>query len=128
MIVTTTDGVAGHKIVKHCGLAKGCSVRSVHLGEDLMARLKNTVGGEVHEYTQIFAQVREQALDRMGHRCDREARAQRRGHADRAGQAQDGNARLGRKGPHELQVRLLEAGFALRRLSNSARTGDRKAP
>lgn len=65
MIVTTTEGVAGHRIVKHCGLAKGCSVRSVHLGEDLMARLKNTVGGEVHEYTQVFAQVREQALDRM---------------------------------------------------------------
>lgn len=65
MILATTEKVAGYRVVKHCGLAKGCSVRALHAGEDIVARLKNAVGGEVHEYTQIFAQVREQALDRM---------------------------------------------------------------
>jgi uncharacterized protein YbjQ (UPF0145 family) len=65
MIVSTMDSVPGYKIIKHCGLAKGCSVRALHMGDDIIARLKNTIGGEVHEYTQVFAQVREQALDRM---------------------------------------------------------------
>ncbi len=65
MILTTTESVPGYRVVKLCGLAKGCSVRSLHLGEDLLAQLKNAVGGEVHEYTQVFAQTREQALDRM---------------------------------------------------------------
>lgn len=65
MILTTTDIIPGHRIIKLCGLAKGCSVRGLHFGEDIVARMKNAVGGEVHEYTQVFAQVREQALDRM---------------------------------------------------------------
>lgn len=65
MILSTTDEVPGYRIVKLCGLAKGCSVRGLHLGDDIMARAKNAVGGEVHEYTQVFAQCREQALDRM---------------------------------------------------------------
>jgi uncharacterized protein YbjQ (UPF0145 family) len=65
MILVTTETIPCHRIVKLCGLAKGCSVRGVHIGDDLVARMKNAVGGEVHEYTQVLAQVREQALDRM---------------------------------------------------------------
>lgn len=65
MIIVTTEQLVGYRITEVCGLAKGCSVRGLHTGEDLVARLKNAVGGEIHEYTQVFAQVREQALDRM---------------------------------------------------------------
>lgn len=65
MILVTTDHVPKHSILKLCGLAKGCSVRGLHFGEDIVARMKNAVGGEVHEYTQVFAQVREQAIDRL---------------------------------------------------------------
>ncbi len=65
MIISTTETLPNYKVVKFCGLAKGCSVRALHVGDDVMARLKNAVGGEVHEYTQVFAQVREQALDRL---------------------------------------------------------------
>src|SRR5690606_7736057 len=65
MILVTTDTIPGHRITKLCGLAKGCAVRGIHIGDDLVARMKNAVGGEVHEYTQVFAQVREQALDRL---------------------------------------------------------------
>ncbi len=65
MIVVTSESVPGHRVKSVRGLVKGCSVRALHAGDDLVARLKNTVGGEVHEYTQVFAQVREQATDRM---------------------------------------------------------------
>lgn len=65
MILVTTDEVPAHRITRLCGLAKGCSVRGLHFGDDMVAQLKNSVGGEVHEYTKVFAQTREQALDRL---------------------------------------------------------------
>ena len=65
MIVTTTESVPGARIIKYMGLAKGCTVRGAHVGEDIVAGMKNALGGELHEYTQIFAATREQALDRM---------------------------------------------------------------
>jgi uncharacterized protein YbjQ (UPF0145 family) len=65
MILVTTENIPGYKIVRICGLAKGCSVRGVHFGDDMVARMKNSVGGEVHEYTKLFAQTLEQALDRL---------------------------------------------------------------
>jgi uncharacterized protein YbjQ (UPF0145 family) len=65
MIVVSTDSIAGRRITRTLGIVKGNTVRACHVGEDLMAFLKNLVGGEVPEYTEVIAQAREQALDRM---------------------------------------------------------------
>lgn len=64
MIVVTIDSVPGRNVERVCGLVKGASVRALSADEDLMAGMKNLVGGEVHEYTKVVAQAREQALDR----------------------------------------------------------------
>lgn len=65
MIITTTDTIEGRKIVKTLGLAKGNTIRARHVGNDIMAGLKNIVGGEISNYTKMMAESREQALDRM---------------------------------------------------------------
>ncbi len=65
MIVTTSDTVAGKRIVRILGLARGNTVRARHIGKDILAGLRNIVGGEVQEYTKLLAESREQALDRM---------------------------------------------------------------
>ncbi len=65
MILATTEILPGKNIVAYVGLAKGCTVRGTHAGEDIIARMKNTLGGEIHEYTAILAAAREQALDRL---------------------------------------------------------------
>ena len=65
MIVVTSESVAGKRIVKSLGLVRGNTVRARHLGKDIMAGLRNIVGGEVHEYAKLIAESREQALDRM---------------------------------------------------------------
>lgn len=65
MIVTTTPEIAGKRIVRTIGLARGNSVRARHIGRDILAALRNIVGGEVIEYTKLLAESREQALDRM---------------------------------------------------------------
>lgn len=65
MIVTTCDFVPGKRIVRTLGLARGNTIRARHIGRDIVAVLRNLVGGEVSEYTKLFAEAREQALDRM---------------------------------------------------------------
>jgi len=65
MIIVTTDYVPGKKVVKAFGLVKGNTIRARHLGKDILAGLKNIVGGEIEEYTKMLAESREQCLDRM---------------------------------------------------------------
>ena len=65
MIMVTTDMVPGKTIAETFGLVQGTSVRAIHVGQDIGGRMQNLVGGEVAEYTKLFAEVREQCLDRM---------------------------------------------------------------
>ena len=65
MIVTPAATVAGHRVVKTLGLVRGNTIRARHLGKDILAGLKNLVGGEIEEYTKMMAEAREQAFDRM---------------------------------------------------------------
>jgi len=65
MIVTTTDTVEGRRIARTLGLVRGNTIRARHIGRDITAALRNIVGGEVSEYTKLFAEAREQSLDRM---------------------------------------------------------------
>lgn len=65
MIVTTGDTVPGRDISEVLGVVRGNVVRTRFFGRDIMAGLRNLVGGEVPEYTKLMAEAREQALDRM---------------------------------------------------------------
>jgi uncharacterized protein YbjQ (UPF0145 family) len=65
VILATTETIAGKRIVKTLGLVRGGSVRARHVGKDVTALMRNVVGGEVPEYTKLFAEAREQALDRL---------------------------------------------------------------
>ena len=65
MMVVTSETIAGKRIVKTLGLVRGNTVRARHIGKDIMAGLRNVVGGEVHEYAKLMAESREQTLDRM---------------------------------------------------------------
>ena len=66
MIMTPSPGVAGRTVVEDLGLVRGNTIRARHVGRDLMAALKSIVGGEIHDYTKMMAEAREQSLDRMG--------------------------------------------------------------
>ena len=65
MIVVTANRVCGKRVVRTLGLVRGNTIRARHIGKDIMAVLRNIVGGEVAEYTKLLAESREQALDRM---------------------------------------------------------------
>ncbi|MBO8131605.1 MAG: YbjQ family protein [Candidatus Marinimicrobia bacterium] len=65
MILTTQDFLAGYDITDTLGLVKGNTIRTRHIGKDILAFVRNIVGGEIPEYTKMMAEAREQAIDRM---------------------------------------------------------------
>ncbi|MFT4713138.1 MAG: hypothetical protein ACJAVI_001158 [Candidatus Azotimanducaceae bacterium] len=65
MIISNIEIIPGKRISKHLGLVQGNTVRAKHLGKDLLAGLKNIVGGELTAYTELLNEAREEATDRM---------------------------------------------------------------
>ena len=65
MIIVTSETIANKRIVRTLGLVRGNTVRARHIGKDILAGLRNIVGGEVHEYAKLIAESREQTIDRM---------------------------------------------------------------
>ena len=65
MMLTPSRHVVGHRITRSLGLVYGNTIRARHVGKDILASLKNLVGGEIQEYTKLMAESREQAIDRM---------------------------------------------------------------
>lgn len=65
VVLSTTDMIHGKKVTRHLGLVRGSSIRTRHLGHDILASLRGLIGGEIHEYTKLMAESREQVLDRL---------------------------------------------------------------
>ncbi len=65
MLVTTIDRIPGKEITEVLGLVQGSTIRARHVGRDLLAGLRNVVGGEIKDYTQMLVQARQIAVERM---------------------------------------------------------------
>ena len=65
MLLSNLEIVPGRKITKHLGLVQGSTVRSKHIGRDIMAGFKNVLGGELTGYTELLQESREEATQRM---------------------------------------------------------------
>ena len=65
MTLTNLELIPGRAITEHYGLVQGSTIRAKHVGRDLMAGLKNIVGGELKGYTELMQDARQQATQRM---------------------------------------------------------------
>ncbi|MFC4076209.1 YbjQ family protein [Salinithrix halophila] len=65
MIIVTSEQVPNRKIKELKGYVKGNTVRAKHIGLDILAGLKNVVGGEIKDYSEMMAEAREIAIERM---------------------------------------------------------------
>ena len=65
MIITNVENVPGKAIVEHFGIVQGSTVRAKNVGRDIMASLKNLVGGELKGYTELLNEARQESLSRM---------------------------------------------------------------
>ncbi len=65
MILATTNTVPGRETAAILGVARGNTIRTRHVGRDILAGLRTIVGGEIAGYTKLMAESREQAIARM---------------------------------------------------------------
>ena len=65
MIISTSATIPDKKITQILGISRGSTVRARNIGRDILAGFKNVVGGEIHGYTKLQADSREQAMKRM---------------------------------------------------------------
>lgn len=65
MLLSTMEIIPGRRIKEHLGIVQGSTVRAKHAGKDLLAGLKNVVGGELKAYTELMQEARAQATERM---------------------------------------------------------------
>ncbi|WP_439542973.1 YbjQ family protein [Hyphomicrobium sp.] len=65
MIVTTTNGLEGYRIVRHIGVVRGLTVRSRSVVGNIGAAIQILFGGNISVYTKLAEQTRQEAFDLM---------------------------------------------------------------
>lgn len=65
ILLSNIEVVPGKRVKSHLGLVQGSTVRAKHAGKDILAGLKNIVGGELKAYTELMQEAREEATERM---------------------------------------------------------------
>ena len=65
ILVSNLELVPGRRVKTHLGVVQGSTVRAKHAGKDILAGLKNIVGGELKAYTELMQEAREEAVQRM---------------------------------------------------------------
>jgi len=65
MLIVSTEQIEGKRIVETLEIVRGSTVRAKFFGKDIIAGLRNILGGELKEYTEMFDEAREQAVSRM---------------------------------------------------------------
>ena len=65
MIVTTTDQVEGKRVTAYLGIVSGEAVVGTNIFRDLMAGIRDIVGGRAGGYEQELRQAKEAAITEM---------------------------------------------------------------
>ncbi len=65
IIISTTNEIPGKQIKEILGVVRGNTVRARNIGRDIGAAFKNFVGGEIKTYSEMTAQSRDEAFNRM---------------------------------------------------------------
>jgi len=71
MLVVNTGVLEGYRIVQYLGLVRGNTIRAKHIGKDFLAALRNLVGGEIKEYTEMLTEARNESIKRMKAEAER---------------------------------------------------------
>jgi uncharacterized protein YbjQ (UPF0145 family) len=69
MIVTTTPSVEGQRITRYHGIVTGEAILGANIFRDLLAAVRDVVGGRSAAYEQELARARETALAEMRERA-----------------------------------------------------------
>ena len=65
MIVTTSTGLEGYKVIQHLGVVRGIVVRSRSLLGNIAGGLQSLFGGNITIYTELCERTRQDAYNLM---------------------------------------------------------------
>jgi uncharacterized protein YbjQ (UPF0145 family) len=65
MLIVTTNEIPGYRVEAVLGEVMGMTVRAANIGASLVAGLRAIGGGEVHEYTKLVYESRQQVMERL---------------------------------------------------------------
>ncbi len=65
MLITTTDGVEGKRIVEYHGVVTGEAIVGANIFRDLFARVRDSVGGRAAGYEKVLGSAKDIALNDM---------------------------------------------------------------
>lgn len=65
MLVTTTNDLTGHRIVRHLGMVRGVTVRSRNVVSDAIGGVQSMIGGRVGAYVKLAEAARQEAYDEL---------------------------------------------------------------
>ncbi len=65
VLVTTLEAPPGYRVAEILGIVSASAVVATHIGRDILAGLRNIVGGEIREYTELMEKGRRLALARL---------------------------------------------------------------
>lgn len=65
MLIVTTDGIEGRKIVEYLGIVSGDAIVGANVFRDLFARVRDIVGGRAGGYEKALRGAKDHALDDM---------------------------------------------------------------
>lgn len=65
MLVVTTNDLAGYRVVKHLGMARGVTVRSRNAVSDFIGSVHAMIGGRIGAYVKLAEQGRAEAYSEL---------------------------------------------------------------
>jgi len=65
MLVSTTNEIAGYRVVRHLGVVRGVTVRSRSLVGNFFGGLQSLLGGKLSIYVTLAEAAREEAFQHM---------------------------------------------------------------
>jgi uncharacterized protein YbjQ (UPF0145 family) len=65
MIVTTSTGLEGYRVVQHLGIVHGIMVRSCSILGNVVGGIQSLFGGNITIFTELCEKTRQQAYDLM---------------------------------------------------------------
>ncbi|MCR9221433.1 MAG: heavy metal-binding domain-containing protein [Alphaproteobacteria bacterium] len=70
MILTTTDGVEGRRILDYKGIVSGETILGANVFKDFFAGIRDIVGGRSGSYEKVLADAKEMALDQLREKAE----------------------------------------------------------
>jgi uncharacterized protein YbjQ (UPF0145 family) len=65
MLVTTTNGIEGKRVVEYKGLVAGEAILGANMFRDLFASIRDIVGGRAGAYERVLSDARQTAIEEL---------------------------------------------------------------